>query len=123
MDAEAPRQLTEQERHVIARLLSVEFDGVAQLRAQLERAIVLRAWGPKGSPSFDIKVPTDLEASPVVGNMAPIQAQVFDDNGLYAGELLLWVADGKLSALEYSWVTDEPPRRLPEVAKIAVSIR
>jgi hypothetical protein len=123
MDAEATRQLTEQERSVIAHLLSVEFDGVTQLRVQLERASVLHTWWPKGSPSFDIKVPADLEASPIVGNMAPIQARVFDDGGRYAGELLLWVTEGKLSALEYSWVTDEPPRRLPEIANIAVSVR
>jgi hypothetical protein len=48
----------------------------------------------------------------------PVAAQVIDPDGAYLGELLLWVADGRMSALEYSWVTDEPPTHLPETAWI-----
>ena len=91
-----------QERAVIAHILSVEFDGVTQLRSQLGCATARRSWGPEGSPRFDIEVPPGCEPSSFAENLAPVTAEVIDQNGLHEGELLLWVSDGKISALEYA---------------------
>lgn len=123
MDSQQARNLDKRERGVIAHLLSPEFDGVTQLRAQLECATVRKSWKPEGSPSFDIGVPSDCEASSFAGNLAPVTARVFDENGSFEGELLLWVTRGRLSALEYSWVTDDPPRQLPDISSIIISAR
>lgn len=32
------------------------------------------------------------------------------------GEVLVWVGGGYLSAIEYAWVTDKTPDRLPDVS-------
>lgn len=117
------RQLTEHERCVIAYLLSAEFDGAPQLREQLGRASVVRSWTPEGSPSFDISVPKDIGSSSIDSDIAPVVAEVVDSTGSYIGELILWLTDGKLSALEYSWVTKEPPKYLPEISQISISPR
>jgi len=34
--------------------------------------------------------------------------------------LLLWIADGSLSALEYAWYADDPPNKLPEAVAVEV---
>ena len=117
------RNLNDREREVIAHILSVEFDGVAQLRSQLGYATAQESWGPQGSPSFDIDVPPDCEPSSFAENLVPVTADVTDVDGSYEGELLLWVTDGKISALEYAWVTDNMPRQLPDIPSIALSVR
>lgn len=43
---------------------------------------------------------------------------VVDDVGHVTGELILWIEDGRPSALEYAWYTDEPPSALPEPARV-----
>lgn len=55
------------------------------------------------------------EASPAAPGRvgSPIHGTVIDDSGAPIGFLLLWVDAGRLSALEYAWLTDEPPRDLP----------
>lgn len=115
------RNLDDREREVIAHILSVEFDGVAQLRSQLGYATAQDSWGPKGSPSFDIDVPVDCEPSSFAENLVPVTAEVTDVDGSYEGELLLWVTDGKISALEYAWVTDNMPGKLPDISAITLS--
>lgn len=40
-------------------------------------------------------------------------AVVMDADGSEVGELLVWVTDGFLSALEFAWWTDERPHALP----------
>lgn len=39
---------------------------------------------------------------------------VVDERGKLDGELVLWIADGRPSALEYAWYTDERPADLSE---------
>jgi hypothetical protein len=123
MDAMTARRLTDHERALISRILSVEFAGVMPLRTQLVNASVARSWQPAGSLSFDIQIPPDSEASPLPGRLAPVDARVTGPDGTYIGELLLWVENGRLSAFEYSWITDAPPEQLPEISKVTVSAR
>jgi hypothetical protein len=54
---------------------------------------------------------------------APLRALVDDDNGQPLGELIVWVTHGRLSELEYAWVTDEPPHSLPHPRQVAVEDR
>lgn len=117
----AGRSLTGLERSVISHLLSVPFEGAQELRGQLESARAVSDWKPEGSPSFDIWVPDDATPAPMNLEIAPVGARVFGEDGAYQGELILWISGGKLSGLEYSWVTDEAPMKLPEVSMIRVS--
>lgn len=45
---------------------------------------------------------------------------VVDERGKLDGELVLWIADGRPSALEYAWYTDERPADLPEPGLLLV---
>jgi hypothetical protein len=38
----------------------------------------------------------------------------------YRGEILLWLKDGRLSALEYAWVSDDLPTRWPRPDELDV---
>lgn len=92
-------------------MLAVNFKGAAELREQARIARVSGNWEPEGSPSFDIWVPPDAKHSSAAGHLAPVDTRVVGADGSYLGEIMLWLADGKLSALEYSWVTDTPRLR------------
>ena len=106
---------------MIAHLLSVAFTGAAELRDQLAFARVVEDWKPEGSPSFDISAPAGAGTAQISDGVAPVNAYVTDEDGAYIGELILWIGNGKLAGLEYAWVTDSPPVRLPQVSQIRVS--
>ena len=99
--ASVPRLLSDRERDILDLLLSVDFPGVANLRRQ---AASLSAKGE--GMIIDLVVSTDSPHATVI-NLTPVQA-VVDGDG-YDGGLLLVVDDGRLSALEYWWVTEERP--------------
>lgn len=115
------RPMDDQERSVIAHMLAVSFNGAAELREQLAVARVARDWKPEGSASFDISIPADARTAQISDGVAPVNAYVTDEEGIYLGELILWIANGKLAGLEYAWVTATPPSRLPQVSLIRVS--
>jgi hypothetical protein len=115
------RPMDDQERSVIAHLLAVSFNGAAELREQLAVARVVGDWKPEGSASFDISVPGDAGTAQISDGVAPVNAYVTNEEGTYLGELILWISSGKLAGLEYAWVTDAPPSRLPQVSLIQVS--
>jgi hypothetical protein len=46
-------------------------------------------------------------------------AGVFGSDGAPVGMVMVWVKDGYISALEYAWVSDDPPADLPEVEQIS----
>ncbi len=62
------------------------------------------------------------EAGPraAVISRTPVQAVVEGDG--YVGGLLLFVDDGRLSALEYWWVTEERPDFMPPLSVIGTPI-
>lgn len=115
------RPMSDLQRRVIEHLLSAPFDGAAELRHQLTVARVRGNWKPEGSPSFDIAVPANSPKARIGDGAAPVNAYVTNEEGSYSGELILWIANGKLAGLEYAWVTDSPPRQLPRVPFIQVS--
>jgi hypothetical protein len=113
----SPRALTELERELLTRVLSGDFVGGQELRAQLKQVQVSGAWA-EGSPSIDLQVigsavPALLTLSPV-----PIDAAVVDEAGAPVGELLVWLKDGMLAGLEYAWYTDAAPKVLPTPDRI-----
>ncbi|MEV7123468.1 hypothetical protein [Kitasatospora griseola] len=116
----ARRPLNSAERALLEHLLSAEaeFDGAAELRAQLDRTEVVGPWAP-GSVSVDLRVDEPgRHTGP--SRLAPVGAAVLDGDGEYIGELLLWTDDDgrTLSALEYAWVTDDMPTVLPPVEHV-----
>jgi hypothetical protein len=50
----------------------------------------------------------------------PGRAFVSSEAGEPLGEILIWVENGYLSALEYAWVTDEAPDGLPSLELVEV---
>ncbi|MFC7386332.1 hypothetical protein [Sphaerisporangium rhizosphaerae] len=116
------RQLTKQECDVLEHLLSLEFSGARELRRQLQDAWVTGSWSSDNqSPSINIKVADHLPAAPIPDDIVPVRAIVKSEDGEPAGELILWLTDGKISALEYAWVTDCMPSGLPDVNSIELS--
>ena len=122
MSEEAGRPLGPSERDVLLHVLSAPFHGAAELRRQVASARVDKHWDSEGSPSVDISVPLGAPPAPVPDGPISVTAHVVDARGDYQGELLVWVSAGHVSALEYAWVTDEPPVRLPEIGRIQVSL-
>jgi hypothetical protein len=122
-EAEIGRPLRAIERQTLEILLSVDFEGVAQLRAQVPVARYAGSRGSGSAPSFDITVPEIAPRSVFTGKLVPVTAHVFDSSGEYTGEFILWLTDGYLSGVEYAWVTDEAPHDLPDPSTIQVSIR
>lgn len=120
---EFPRPLTALEYQVIRAILIDGVPGVAELRAQLESAKVSAQWQPVGSPSIDLDIPADLPTAHVAEGPCPVDAHVYDAAENYVGELLLWLSGGRLSSLEFAWVTDEIPLSLPPTSRIRVSRR
>lgn len=110
-----PRDLSRVEREVLEFMLSSDFDGADLLRAQIPRCRVVAVWAP-GQPSVDLAVPATVDPAPVPDGEIPAGSEVRDRVGRYLGEVLVWVGGGYLSAIEYAWVTDEPPDRLPDVS-------
>lgn len=108
------RDLIEREYELLEALLAAEFPGVAELRAQ---AASVRA-GREGL-IVDLMVDPLAPAAPVVARV-PVQA-VVDGEG-YDGGLLLVVDDGRLSAIEYWWVTEDPPLSMPPLAVVGRAI-
>jgi hypothetical protein len=116
----AERAPTERERAVLELLLSGDFPGAAELRAQLPGVRVVRAWSA-GSASADLRVTGPAAPAAGVPSPLPVGALVRDDAGEPVGELLVWLDGGRLAGLEYAWFTDDPPTELPDPANVELS--
>ncbi|MGW4300449.1 hypothetical protein ACWEHT_11790 [Streptomyces sp. NPDC004646] len=117
-DRPATRPLSPLEQRVLVKLLSVEFPGAQELRNQLAQTRVTRTWG-SDSPSIDLDVPPGVPAAAIEDGVIPATGTVTDDSG----ELLVWVSDGRLSALEFSWYGDTAPTELPDPGLVTVTVR
>lgn len=119
-DGGLPRPLTGQEQAVIDTVLRVDAAWAEQVRGQLPFAQVCRVW-VTGLASVDIGVSAAARGADVLDGPLPVRAVVVGDEGELVGELLVWMAGGFISALEYAWYTDDPPRGLPRPEQIHVS--
>lgn len=117
-----PRHLQAAESDVLHKLLSVQFPAAEQLRQQLPQTRVVGRWG-SDSPSVDLEVVEPFSRAEISDGVIPATGAVKDSSGELIGELLLWVSEGSLSALEYSWYTDEAPVVLPDPHDVTVAVR
>lgn len=105
-----PRPLSARERAILDLLLSVDFPGVDVLRKQ-----ALSASAEGEHTVVGLVIDESLPRAQMVGR-TPVQA-VVDGDG-YDGGVLLFVDDGRLSALEYWWVTEEAPDVFPPISAV-----
>jgi hypothetical protein len=110
------RPLTRTERSLLDSLLDRDFDGVAELRAQVEHATASSGC-ECGCGLIDLHVPAHLPVSSAAGPV-PVEGTVLDADGGQIGGLLLFVEHGRLAGLEiYSY--DEPlPLWAPERVRV-----
>ena len=53
----------------------------------------------------------------------PFPARAFVPNSTaYRGEVIIWITNGRVSGLEYAWITDEPPTRWPYPDELEVVV-
>lgn len=98
------RPLTQRERDVLDALLSLEFEGVTELRLQAKRALVVGVCGC-GCPSID------FYKEPGVGMRVRVNAAIRGTND----GLFLFTLGDKLAGIEYAGVADEgDPPELPD---------
>jgi hypothetical protein len=110
-----PRPLSERERDILDLRLAADFPGFKELRQQAASVSVERE-----GMIIDLIVTEETPRAAAVINRTPVQA-VVDGDG-YDGGLHLFVDDGRLSALEYWWVTEERPDVMPPLAAIGAPI-
>jgi hypothetical protein len=110
-----PRVLTPAEREVLEFMVSADFAGADRLRAQIPHCRVVAVWA-EGRPSVELAVPRIVAPARVPDGELPSGSEVRTSAGEYLGEVLVWVGGGYLAAIEYAWVTDEAPDRLPDVS-------
>jgi hypothetical protein len=106
----------DQVREVTLRVLrEAPFRGQTELLAQVPLLQI------DGGPITFLGLVVDRSAAPrsdFGDGPAPGFAGVFGEDAAPMGTLLLWIKDGYLSALEYAWLTDEPPVELPKAEQI-----
>jgi hypothetical protein len=121
------RPFTEVERRILQRLVSGAPDAELLL-AQIDVA-EHDGWWFEGSQSLDISTPVDAppyaagrmlsggrQIGPGCSVLADGSLPSSDSN--FIGEAFLWLQDGRLSAMEYWWVTDEMPDALPRLDQL-----
>jgi hypothetical protein len=101
----------ERVRALVDRVLgSADFEGKAEFTAQVAHLSV-----GEGPITFLPLVVDRLAVPPstFVGTRVPGEAWVMDADGAPLGILVVWVEAGYMTALEYGWVTSDPPTALP----------
>ncbi|MEU5761353.1 hypothetical protein [Nocardia sp. NPDC047648] len=119
MSSTQPRTLTDLETSVVTKLLSSGVPGASEYLAQVPYSQVVATWGI-GSPSVDLAVRPGAVRASGSPNGIFASGAVTDRNGSPIGEVILWVENGWLSAIEYAWYTDKRPRALPDPARIEI---
>lgn len=104
------RPLSQREHDILDLLLSANFPGVDELRVQAVTVLADRE-----GLIIDLVVDPSQPRADVI-QRTPVHA-VVDGDG-YDGGLLLFVDDGTLSALEYWWVTEDPPSEFPPLSAV-----
>ncbi|WP_236796537.1 hypothetical protein [Amycolatopsis sp. GM8] len=117
MRNEFPRPLGTSELATLTALLSVEFDGVDQLRDQVKGAAAVRRCRC-GCPTIDLAPRPGAVRAPVGDGLLLLEAGIAGDESAAPGEILLFVRDGYLSCLEYVSYGDSPPMAWPGVSDI-----
>lgn len=68
---------------------------------------------------LDIKTPASSAATEFADG--PFPARAFVPSGAeYQGEVIIWISDGRVSGIEYAWITDTMPTRWPRSDEIEI---
>jgi hypothetical protein len=105
------------ETAILSRALDLaDFQGRSELLDQVTHAAVT------GGSRFVLDLVVPAEVGPSLAGPGPIPTRVLvlGNQGDPLGEVVVWVADGYLSGLEYAWFTDDPPSALPNPAQLVV---
>jgi len=103
------RPLTADEDAALRWILWLEdFPGVDELRAQIRH--VRATWGRTTELTV---VVAGAAPAPVEDGILPVAALVVGPDEKDEGFINVWVENGYLSMLEYSWVTDRMPTEYP----------
>ncbi len=111
------RPLSHEETQLLEYLLRKDVPHVETLRAQIPLTSVLGTW-QAGSASVNLSVAQEAVPAPLPDGPLPGEVWAYAADGATLGTVLLWVVDGVLSAVEYGWVTDDPPAHLPPVSAL-----
>lgn len=106
------------ESAVLSKALDLaDFQGRSELQDQVTHAAVT------GGSRFVLDIFVAAEVAPSSAGAGPIPTRVLvlGDQGDPLGEVIVWVADGYLSGLEYAWFTDDPPSALPNPDQLVVA--
>ena len=106
------RPLTTTERALLDALLDHDFDGAAELRAQVRRATASTGC-ECGCLTIDLHVPDDVPVSSASGT-APVEGTVVDAGGAPIGGVWLFVEHGRLAGLEVHSLDEPLPMTAPE---------
>jgi hypothetical protein len=114
--ASADTPSTSTARAIVRRLLQLQdFAGRDELLAQVDG--VEYEDGPL--TMMRLRVSREFPASHDVRSPVPNHPVVVGDDGEVIGMMLLWLDDsGYIDCLEYGWVTDEIPTRLPDPSSV-----
>lgn len=121
MRLETPRPLSEAEKHVLTKMLSIDFPGAEELRSQVSRALVVGKCDC-GCPTVDIEVEPGVSPSPVRARhrLTPVEGRVKPLGGEPTADIILFVDDGRLACLEYVAYSDPAPSGWPHPDRIRV---
>jgi hypothetical protein len=72
---------------------------------------------------LNLQVPGHLAPSEFKNGPIPGCTTVAGPSDDPIGELLVWVDDGYISALEFAWWSTEPPDRLPDATQLLTTRR
>ena len=113
-----PRPLSEREAEIIEFLVREHLSTATELLEQIPVA-----WAHRECPFVDIDVPEDAPRAGI-RHRGPVEARNrnFDPEHPSWTHVLLWIDDGRLSALELSWVSDDPPKEWPAVDQLEVEV-
>jgi hypothetical protein len=112
----APRRLTSDEHAVLDLLLSVDFEGATELRAQARDATVVGRCDC-GCPTVDLAVPDTAPAADLHSRVSPVEGRVTTHGAEAPGEIVLFLTDGRLDSLEYVYY-DLVPTSWPPIERI-----
>ncbi len=116
------RSITEVEVSAIGAVLSVDFDGVDQLREQISAISSVRSSCECGCGTISLDVDRQrAPASTFQGSQAPVEAlfSPVEDGAEHSAGLLLWIRDGYLDELEV-YSTTERGEAIPTTAELSV---
>jgi hypothetical protein len=114
-----PRPLNDGEHAVLSFLLGPEFNGVKELRAQVIGARVIGKCDC-GCPTVDIEVDANAPSSALIGPLAPVEVQVSPVGNEPAGEIILFLKNGRLDSMEYVYYSDRPPTHWPALDHLSI---